>query len=107
MTIVAMTRDSVCMADDVDAPHARSFALPDGADLAELARTLARSSYLPMPSDAWGWTIEARGVVVTARKGCLRWRVEAVRGDPTAVTLTGEVRLSALYVRPGSPWRDP
>ncbi len=57
-------------------------------------RPLARSSYLPKPSGALGWTIEAEGVAV------------AVRGDPAVVTLTGEVHLAALQRPIGSQlWR--
>lgn len=101
-----MTRDSVCMADDVDAPHTQGFALAPGATLLDLAQAVARTAYLPMPSDAWGWTIEASGTVVAVRKGLLgRW-VVPLRGNPSTVPLTPDTSFCALYVRPGSPWRD-
>ncbi|MGG7566867.1 hypothetical protein ACQ5SO_12005 [Rhodovulum sp. DZ06] len=57
------TRDSVCMGDDIDAPHARIVDLPPGSTLAEAlgpAGPLPR--YLASASGAWiTWAAEAEG----------------------------------------------
>jgi len=98
---IAMTRDSVCMADDVYAPHDETFAVTAADTLADVAARVAGSSYLPMPSDAWGWTIEAGDAVVAIRPGFLRGRVATLRGDPDAVMARDHPALTALYVRPG------
>lgn len=103
---VTITRDSVCMADDVDAPHEQKFVVPNGATLAQLASVVARTSYLPMPSDAWGWTIEVEEALFAIRKGFLRRRVVALQGIPAMIVLTDNSELLALYVRPDSRWRD-
>ncbi len=103
---ITMTRDSVCMADDIDSPHDETFAVTAADTLADIAARVAASSYLLMPSDAWGWTIEADGAVVAIRTGFVRHRVTTLRGDPAAVMAHDHPALSALYVRPGSPWCD-
>lgn len=103
---IHMTRDSVCMADDVEAPHDRSFEASSGDTLADFATTVAKSQYLPMPSDAWGWTITAGKTVMAIRNGIVRNRVMTLQGDPAAVMVRDHPNLSALYVRPGSHWRN-
>lgn len=103
---IRMTRDSVCMADDVEAPHDRSFEASADDTLADFAATVATSQYLPMPGDAWGWTIEVGNVVVAIRNGVVRNRVTTLRGDPSSVMVRDHPDLSALYVRPGSRWRN-
>lgn len=103
---IRMTRDSVCMADDVEAPHDRSFEASPDDTLVDLATTVATSRYLPMPSDAWGWTIEAGNAIVAIRNGVVRNRVTTLQGDPSSVMVRDHPDLSALYVRPGSRWRN-
>lgn len=103
---ITMTRDSVCLADDIDSPHDETFAVTAADTLADISARVAASSYLPMPSDAWGWTIEADNAVIAIRPGFVRHRVTTLRGDPAAVMAHSHPALSALYVRPGSPWRD-
>lgn len=44
--LIKVQRDSVCMGDDVDAPHSYSFALPCDATLSELFEHLAIKRYL-------------------------------------------------------------
>jgi hypothetical protein len=102
---VTLTRDSVCMADDVDAPHEEVFAFDPELDLMGMARHIARSSYLPMPSDAWGWTIEHGSAVVAVRPRLLTRYAICLRGDPATVRAADIATLSATYVRPNSPWR--
>ncbi|MBN1918050.1 MAG: hypothetical protein JW889_09090 [Verrucomicrobia bacterium] len=43
---VNLTRESVCAGDDVDAPHATSFAVPDETTVGGLARII-QDRYLP------------------------------------------------------------
>lgn len=102
---ISIERDSVCLADDVDAPHDETFVVTAVDTLADVVARVAASRYLPMPSDAWGWTIEAGGAVVAVRPGFLRRRVVTLRGDPATVMARDHPALTALYVRPGSPWR--
>lgn len=106
MIEVVMRRDSVCMADDVDAPHEETFELGDGASLWDVAKALARSSYLPMPSDAWGWTIEAEGAVIAVQRSFLRKKIQVLRGDPSSVAITDKACLFAIYARMGSQRRS-
>ena len=42
-----ITRDSVCAADDVDAPNARELTIPDGLAVDELVRQVIRLADLP------------------------------------------------------------
>jgi hypothetical protein len=42
-----ITRDSVCAADDVDAPNARELTVPDGLPVDELVRQVIRLAGLP------------------------------------------------------------
>ena len=103
---ISMTRDSVCMADDINAPHDETFVVTAADTLADVAAKVAASSYLPMPSGTLGWTIEAEGVVVVIRKGFLCRRVATVQGDPAAIMARDHPILTALYVRPESRWLD-
>ena len=104
---IALTRDSVCMADDVYAPHESSVDVPADADLRAIADRIAASSYLPMPGGAWGWTIEAGGAVVAVRPRLVagRW-TEVLQGDPAQVSAGSVRELTALYVRPEARWRE-
>lgn len=102
---VTLTRDSVCMADDVDAPHEEVFAFDPNRNLMDMARHIARSSYLPMPSDAWGWMIEHGAAVMAVRPRLLTRDAICLRGDPTLIRAADIAKLSATYVRPNSPWR--
>lgn len=103
---VTMTRDSVCMADDVDAPHAEVFVSDGEADLFAIAAGVAAGSYLPMPSDAWRWTITAGDVVMAVRPRLLWRRALCLQGDPASVRARDVPALVALYVKPGSPRRE-
>ncbi|WP_076073109.1 hypothetical protein [Sphingomonas montana] len=103
--MIGMTRDSVCMADDVHAPHDATFAVAAEDTLVDVAQAVAATGYLPMPSDAWGWTIAAGGAVVAIRPGFVRRRVVILQGDPYAVMARDQSDLEAIYVQPGSRWR--
>lgn len=45
-----VTRESVAAGDDVDAPHARTFAIPDAAPLEAALATVLAAHYLPSVS---------------------------------------------------------
>ena len=57
---IETTRDSVCLADDADAPHAAMVAVNPMADMAELAQTLLAASVLPHVGADAGWWFAAR-----------------------------------------------
>ncbi len=57
---IATTRDSVCPADDVDAPHAGVVAVDWAADMVALARTLLAAGVLPHVGADAGWWFAAR-----------------------------------------------
>jgi len=44
--LIKVERDSVCMGDDVDAPHSYSFKLPLNAKLSDIFKHLAGKRYL-------------------------------------------------------------
>ncbi len=44
--LIKVERDSVCMGDDVDAPHSYSFKLPLNASLSDVFKHLAGKRYL-------------------------------------------------------------
>lgn len=102
---IMLTRESVCLADDVDAPHPHPLTIEAQADLLAIAVRIAASSYLPMQGDEWGWVIEAKDVVIAIRPRRLwgRWTV-VLQGDPTTVRATDLTTLSASYVRADSQW---
>lgn len=45
--LIHIERDSVCMGDDIDAPHAHDFMLPENATLQDIFRHLEKIAYLP------------------------------------------------------------
>lgn len=104
---IHLTRDSVCMSDDVEAPHDRKIETDAGLDLEGVARRIAAIRYLPMPSDAWGWTITVGDVVVAVRpRRFFGQRVQVLKGQPSSVKASDLRYLEAIYVRPGSHWRS-
>lgn len=52
-----VTRDSVCLADDVDAPHAARIAIDPDADALAVANAILRSGYLPSVAGGSTWSI--------------------------------------------------
>lgn len=44
---VVLTRDSLCMADDIDAPHEKIIEVPSLLDPKAFAKQLASNGYLP------------------------------------------------------------
>lgn len=57
---IAITRDSVCLADDVDAPHEITVAVDHIADMTTLAETVLASGALPHVGANAGWWFAAR-----------------------------------------------
>ncbi len=67
---VIMTRDSVCAADDIDAPHTKIFTLPNDATADELAREAQRRLPLIVGGDATWSLVNGIPVAVMAQQ----WR---------------------------------
>jgi len=66
---VALTRDSICAADDVDAPHERSQLVRRFCDPVQFVRELS-AGYVPMDSGPpHRWTIELDGVAIAELEG--------------------------------------
>ncbi|HET7064125.1 MAG TPA: hypothetical protein VFI49_07580 [Rudaea sp.] len=57
-----VTRESVAAGDDVDAPHARTFALPQGASLETALATVMSARYLPSISGGLATWSVASGI---------------------------------------------
>ena len=56
-----VTRESVAAGDDIDAPHARTFALPQGATLETVLATVMSARYLPSISGGLAtWSVASR-----------------------------------------------
>lgn len=58
LVVCEVTRDSVSLGDDVDAPHTISFTLRADADLAELVGRIRASGFLPPVQDRVEWVLE-------------------------------------------------
>lgn len=43
---IYVTRDSVAAGDDMDAPHGKTFAFPDGMSIEEVIENISKSGYL-------------------------------------------------------------
>jgi hypothetical protein len=70
---VALTRDSVCAADDIDAPHEKRFSIPVKAALSELYEAVSGQDYLARIAggDAtWVLKIGTENIAVLAQQ----WR---------------------------------
>lgn len=68
--LIALTRDSVCLADDGDAPHAGEIRVADDATLRQIARAVWRSGYLAFTWPAT-WHVAAGGAAVVFGRGRL------------------------------------
>ena len=65
--LIIVERDSVCMGDDVYAPHEYSFKLPESATLNEVFGHLAKESYLASvagKNHSWEATISSEAVAL-------------------------------------------
>jgi hypothetical protein len=68
---VVLTRDSVCMADDVDAPHEKIVEVPSFTEPKTFAKQIASSGYLPsIAGSGHTWVCELNGLKI-ARFGLL------------------------------------
>ena len=57
-----VTRESVAAGDDIDAPHARTFALPPGASIDTALTTVMSARYLPSISGGMATWSVASGI---------------------------------------------
>ena len=58
---ILVTRDSVCMADDVDAPHIAHVEIDPAADALAVARAILDSGYLPGVAGGSTWSVALDG----------------------------------------------
>lgn len=67
---IRMTRDSVCMADDVDAPHETFMEVQDDLSMAEIIGLISRSGYLASIAGGMAsWSVESgRPIAVVAQQ---------------------------------------
>lgn len=68
--ILHLTRDSVAAGDDVDAPHAQQFVVPDQLSLAEVLQWVLARRYLARVAGGRAtWSVEAaRPLAVVAQQ---------------------------------------
>ena len=65
MIQVVLTRDSVCMADDIDAPHEKIIEVPSFKDPKDFAKQLASNGYLPsIAGSGHSWVCELNGLKI-------------------------------------------
>ena len=93
---IALTRDGVCMGDDIAAPHAGVLEVEEAADADGIAEALLAANYLPHVGGEAIWSFAVEGVAVDL----------GVRGGMLFVNVRGagasEVRASnvtALHIR--------
>ena len=55
--IVELTRESVCYADSIEAPHSLVIPFPDRATFRDLAEWIDKSNYLPNVSGGSTWIL--------------------------------------------------
>lgn len=79
---IAITRDSVCLADDADAPHAGVVAVDRTADMAALAETLLAAGALPHVGADAGWWFAGRDARVALGFRDRMPFVRIARADP-------------------------
>ncbi|KQM87286.1 hypothetical protein ASE67_06055 [Sphingomonas sp. Leaf23] len=90
-------RDSVCLADDVDAPHACVVDVPRDADATGVARALLSSGCLAGVAGHTTWSIAmGRDRVVFGDRWGLRF-VRAVRPDPLTARAEAFERIDVRY----------
>ena len=93
---IAVTRDSVCLADDADAPHEVSIRVDPNADMTTLAETVLASRALPQVGANAGWWFAARDARIALGFRDHMPFVRVARGD--ASLLAGDlIRLHLGY----------
>ncbi len=92
-----VTRDSVCMGDDIDAPHACVVDVPRDADAVGVARALLSSGWLAGVAGGATWTITmGQDRVVFGDRWTLRF-VRAVGPGPLTARADAFERLDVRY----------
>lgn len=68
---VGLTRDSVCMGDDIDAPHSGAVLVPGDASPIAIVKAIQRSGYLAYvgPNATWSVRIGAAEILFGTRHG--------------------------------------
>lgn len=69
--LIRLSRDSVCMGDDIDAPHVFTLSIARGADAAAVARAILADRYLAWVGSTatWSLTIGLDRVLLGYRSG--------------------------------------
>ena len=88
MLRVKLTRDSVCMGDDSDAPHFLQLELPETSTIQDLVDAVDAHSYLAKVSG-----FDHQWILLVNNE-----EVSRLKGNDFGVPENGEVRLSSLVV---------
>lgn len=92
-----VTRDSVCLADDVDAPHAGVVDVPRDADVVTVARVLLASGHLAGVVGGATWSVAmGRDRAVFGDRWAMRF-VHPVGADPLTERADAFERLDVRY----------
>ena len=97
-----LTRDSVCMADDVNARHAAPLEVDPDANAADVARAILDARYLAWTSTAT-WSLALQGERVVFGWGPLRRFVRSVRPEPLTVRARAIHRVDVSYHAQNDP----
>ncbi|SNC67674.1 hypothetical protein SAMN06265337_2032 [Hymenobacter gelipurpurascens] len=93
---INLTRDSVAMGDDVDAPHAHRFSMPDGSTLAQVLQTVLSQRYLASITGGeatWVALLEQKPIAVLAQQ----WQQPVLLGPDLVLPPNVAVQLHFRY----------
>jgi hypothetical protein len=94
--LVAVKRESVCMGDDINTPHAISFKMSDDNSLMDLFTLLARRNYLvQVAGKNHSWSCLVDGKRLATIKGNNRLPESTEHGD---IKLSGFVKGGVINV---------
>lgn len=104
---ILVTRDSVCMADDVDAPHASRIAIDPASDALAVAEAILHAGYLPAVAGGSTWSVRLgdaadadAAVFGHHRGGSFSYRVD---GGIATLRSAGITRLDLRYHQQDRP----
>lgn len=93
---INLTRDSVAMGDDVDAPHAHHFSMPDGSTLNQVLQVVLRQHYLASIAGGkatWVALLDQRPIAVLAQQ----WQQPVLLGPDLVLPPNVAVQLHFRY----------
>ena len=100
MILINVERDSVCMGDDVDAPHAYKFKLAEEATLTDIFSHLEKKRYLAgVAGKNHSWDALANGKKVAHFKGNNQAPENSgLLGNPVSkLAKDGQLKLEFIY----------